>query len=100
MKSWHKEDIFAAFLKAGWQEPIANENDCFFVGESYRIQKNHTVLTLSFVSDVGIGYQGVKSIEEVIAMTETGDRYELWLMRRRDNKWHNALATWIKELEK
>jgi len=99
MRPWHREDIFSALMGAGWSEPITIEENCYSFGESYRLQKADDTITLSFISDLGAGFQGIKSIEEVIALTNSGEKHELYLNQRRDSKWRHAVATWVKELE-
>lgn len=98
MRNWHREDIFLTLIGAGWSNPIVENNENYFVGEAYSSKKGAKSLHLLFVCDLGEGYTGLGSIEEVVAIDEKGRKHELWLDRRRDNKWRVAVSRWAKEL--
>ena len=99
MKHWHREDIFSELIQNGWSSPVKEIDENYYVGEAYSSIKNDKSLHLSFVSDLGEGYTGIESIEELIAIPDQGDRQLLWLNRRRDNKWRIALNSWVNNID-
>jgi hypothetical protein len=94
LNTWHKEDIVDSLQVHGWVSPSPIESDCYFVGEAYELSKGACYLQLYFEADVGTGFQGPKSVEQVAAKTTNGENYELWLSRTRNQKWKKALARW------
>ena len=98
LKDWHKNDIFEALRRRGWQGPnelpLSHEQFCY-VGEAYSFQRSAKSIHLYFAADFGTGFDGEKSIESVVALFE-GDSalYDLWLHRTRDSKWRAELVSW------
>jgi hypothetical protein len=93
LKDWHKNDIFEARRRRGWEGPTElpfSREQLYYVGEACSFQRSAKSVNLYIAADIGTGFNfnGEKSIESVVAAFE-GDpaRYDLWLHRARDSKW-------------
>jgi hypothetical protein len=99
LKTWHKEDIFAALKSRGWGEPSPLDVVSYMVGESYAFTRGAEVLKLFFVADMGAGFTGKKSIEAASARIEPeGEPYDLWLRSARDARWKKELHDWAEQV--
>ena len=94
MKDWHREHIFAALAEHDWSAPIPQTVDSYEVGEAYSFSRGSESLQLRLVADLGAGFQGLKSVEEAVAIREDGYRAEFWLVRRQNSRWQQALSRW------
>jgi hypothetical protein len=91
---WHREDINAALTARGWSGPHPAEPEAYFEGERLSFLRDNATLLVSFVADVGAGYNGPKSLEEAVATRQGVPDARLWLNRRRDSKWRSELIAW------
>ena len=55
LKSWHREDVFAALTARGWSGPMPLKypKDWYYVGESCAFGGENGALRLYFVADIG-----------------------------------------------
>ena len=91
---WHREDIASALNRRGWVGPERLEPEAYFEGERSVFRRGSQELNVSFVSDLGDGYAGPRSLEEAIATRHGSSEARLWLHRRRDSKWRRDLFRW------
>ena|SRR5688572_5460478 len=97
LKSWHREEIIAALAHRGWSAPETLEPDSYEIGEKYLFRRNDETLILLFIADLGAGYTGPNSLEEAVAVHEpSGATARLWLERRPNAKWKQALSFWAR----
>jgi hypothetical protein len=99
LKDWHKEDVFNVLRNRDWIGPSPLDVVSPMVGEAHTFTRGVEVLNLFYVTDIGTGVKGRKSIEAVWAQIEPNEeRYELWLHRVRDAKWKKELHNWAEQI--
>lgn len=95
LKPWHRAEIFEALARRGWSAPEPLPTESYEVGEQYQFLRGGELLLLSFMADLGTGYQDPASIEEAVATHQpSGSVRRLWLNSRSDAKWRQALLQW------
>ena len=99
LRPWHRADIFAALAEHHWSAPVRVEADSYEVGEAYVLHRGEESLMLRFVADLGTGFTGARSIEQVVGTYHSsGLECNLWLHRRSAGKWKRELSDWANTL--
>lgn len=86
---WHLDAIAGALNQRGWAGPDECEPADYFEGRVQVFRRGSQELRLSYQADLGEGYKGDSSLEEVVA-----GRHRLWLHRTENAKWKRDLVNW------
>ena len=74
------------------------EPESYFEVERVVYDRDGVLLEVSFVSDLGAGYTGPKSLEEAIVHLPKRGEARLWLHRTRNSKWRAELIKWAEAI--